>query len=91
MQSNAYIRAIEVLGGLGDNGAIHLAEALKYNSNVVSVTISNCAVRQMGASALAAWLRSSSNVVSLCLRGCDIRDAGAEDIAGTTPEQPTDD
>mmetsp|Transcript_1307 Transcript_1307/g.4547 ORF Transcript_1307/g.4547 Transcript_1307/m.4547 type:complete len:545 (+) Transcript_1307:551-2185(+) len=81
LKCNAYIRTVEILGGMGDNGAIHLAEALKHNCNIVHVTISNCNVREMGARALAAWLRASPNAASFCLKGCDIRDCGAEEIA----------
>eukprot|EP00899_Mesostigma_viride_P018081 jgi/Mesvir1/26274/Mv01637-RA.1 len=81
LKTNAFVTSVELLGGFGQAGAIHLAEALKHNTNVVDVDITNCEVKPLGATALSHWLDKSLTARALSLEGCDVRCKGTQALA----------
>ena len=81
LKRNPYVTSIEICGGLADTGAIHLAEVLKMNTNIVDVDLVNCGIKVFGAQALAEWLKKSYTARAFSLAGCEIRDQGATHVA----------
>jgi len=69
LKNNCYICKLEIMGGLTDTGAIHLAQAFKGNDHLKEVVFEKCQVADVGAAALATWLCKCEVLRTFSLHG----------------------
>jgi Ran GTPase-activating protein (RanGAP) involved in mRNA processing and transport len=79
---NGVLRSLDIsTNGIGDDGAIAIAESLKINAALTSLDLHACSIGDKGATALADMLADNFTLETLNLKANYINDAGAIALA----------
>lgn len=65
---------------LGDEGALEISSALRWNASVTSLSMEYCSIGPLGAEGIASCVIKGSNVRILSLRGNPLGDVGIESL-----------